>query len=114
MLFRSDIYDSPISPFSNIFTEINSPITNVQGFVIAPSSNLSITAIVRMDDTKLSVVGQSATSLSGPWTNLVQNPTGTASSNQTGVSNGCERRTFSVSKGSNSRMFLRLVVTLSN
>ena len=78
------------------------------------ASNLSITAIVRVDDTKLSVVGQSATSLSGPWTNLVQNPTGTASSNQTGVSSGCERRTFSVSKGSNSKMFLRLVVTLAN
>jgi hypothetical protein len=78
------------------------------------ASNLSITAIVRVDDTKLSVVGQSATSLSGPWTNLAQNPTGTASSNQTGVSSGCERRIFSVSKGSNSRMFLRLVVTLSN
>ena len=78
------------------------------------ASNLSITAIVRVDDTKLSVVGQSATSLSGPWTNLAQNPTGTASSNQTGVSSGCERRIFSVSKGSNSKMFLRLVVTLSN
>jgi len=78
------------------------------------ASNLSISAIVRVDDTKLSVVGQSATSLSGPWTNLAQNPTGTASSNQTGVSSGCERRIFSVSKGSNSRMFLRLVVTLSN
>ena len=81
------------------------------------ASNLSITAIVRVDDTKLSVVGQSATSLSGPWTNLAQNPTGTASSNQTGVSSGCERRIFSVSRGSNPsnpKMFLRLVVTLSN
>ncbi|NBS79647.1 hypothetical protein EBS57_07535 [bacterium] len=77
-------------------------------------SNLSITAIVRVDDAKLSVVGQSATSLSGPWTNLAQNPTGTASSNQTGVSSGCERRIFSISRGSNSKMFLRLVVTLSN
>jgi len=81
------------------------------------TSNLSITSIVRVDDTKLSVVGQSATSLSGPWTDLPQNPKGTAVSNQTGVSSGCERRIFSVSRGSNPsnpKMFLRLVVTLSN
>ena len=39
----SDVYDSVVSQFSNTFTEINSPITNIQGFVIAPSSNLSIT-----------------------------------------------------------------------
>jgi hypothetical protein len=81
------------------------------------ASNLSITSIVRVDDTKLSVVGQSATSLSGPWTDLPQNPKGTAVSNQTGVSSGCERRIFSVSRGSNPsnpKMFLRLVVTLGN
>jgi hypothetical protein len=81
------------------------------------TSNLSITSIVRVDDTKLSVVGQSATSLSGPWTDLSQNPKGTAVSNQTGVFSGCERRIFSVSRGSNPsnpKMFLRLVVTLGN
>jgi len=78
------------------------------------TSNLSITAIVRVDDTKLSVLGQSTTSLSGSWANLPSNPTGTVSSNQNGVPTGCQRRIFSVSKGSNSKMFLRLVVTLSN
>jgi hypothetical protein len=78
------------------------------------ASNLSITAIVRVDDTRLSVVGQSTTSLSGSWSNLVTNPTGTVSSDQSGVPTGCQRRIFSVSKGVNSKMFLRLVVTLSN
>lgn len=39
----SSVYESPVAPFSTVFTEINSPITNIQGFVIAPSSNLSIT-----------------------------------------------------------------------
>jgi hypothetical protein len=78
------------------------------------ASNLSITAIVRVDDTRLSVVGQSTTSLSGSWSNLVTNPTGTLSSDQSGVPAGCQRRIFSVSKGVNSKMFLRLVVTLSN
>ena len=78
------------------------------------ASNLSITAIVRIDDTKLSVVGQSVTSLSGSWSNLATNPTGTVSSDQSGVPTGCQRRIFSVSKGVNSKMFLRLVVTLSN
>ena len=40
----SDVYSSSVSTFSNTFTEINSPITNIQGFVVSPSSNLSITA----------------------------------------------------------------------
>lgn len=39
----SDVYESPVSPFSNEFTEIHSPIVNIHGFVVAPSSNLSIT-----------------------------------------------------------------------
>ena len=39
----SDVYDPTVSTVLNPFTEINSPITNIQGFVIAPSSNLSIT-----------------------------------------------------------------------
>ena len=78
------------------------------------ASNLSITAIVRVDDTRLSVVGQSTTSLSGSWSNLVTNPTGTVSSDQSGVPTGCQRRIFSVIKGINSKIFLRLVVTLSN
>jgi hypothetical protein len=78
------------------------------------ANTLSISAIVRIDDVKLSVVGQSATSLSGSWSNLATNPTGTVSSDQSGVPTGCQRRIFSVSKGSNSKMFLRLVITLSN
>ena len=39
----SDVYDSSVSPFTNTFTEIHSPITDIRGFVISPSSNLSIT-----------------------------------------------------------------------
>jgi hypothetical protein len=78
------------------------------------ASNLSITAIVRVDDTRLSVVGQSTKSLTESWVNLAANPTGTVSSDQSGVPTGCQRRIFSVSKGVNSKMFLKLVVTLSN
>ena len=83
-------------------------VTNLDG------TSLTITAVVRVDDAKLSVVGQSTTSLSGSWSNLATNPTGTVSSDQNGVPTGCQRRIFSVSKGSNSKMFLRLVVTLTN
>ena len=83
-------------------------VTNLDG------TSLTITAVVRVDDAKLSVVGQSTTSLSGSWSNLATNPTGTVSSDQRGVPTGCQRRIFSVSKGSNSKMFLRLVVTLTN
>jgi len=83
-------------------------VTNLDG------TSLTITAVVRVDDAKLSVVGQSTTSLSGSWSNLASNPTGTVSSDQSGVPTGCQRRIFSVSKGSNSKMFLRLVVTLTN
>ena len=78
------------------------------------ANTLSISAIVRIDDAKVSVVGQSTTSLSGSWSDLVTNPTGVVSSDQIGVPAGCQRRIFSVTKGSNSKMFLRLVITLSN
>lgn len=78
------------------------------------ATGLSISAIIRVDDAKLSVVGQSSTILSGSWTDLATNPTGIVSSDQAGVPVGCQRRIFSVSKGSNPKMFLRLKVMLSN
>ncbi len=78
------------------------------------ATSLSISAIVRVDDTKLTVVGQSSTNLIGSWTDLSQNLTGTLSSDQAGVPTGCQRRIFSVSKGSNPKMFLRLKVVMSN
>lgn len=39
----SSVYKSVESPLSKDFTEIHSPITNISGMVITPSSNLSIT-----------------------------------------------------------------------
>jgi hypothetical protein len=92
-----------------------SPTAASEKLVTTSDANtLSISAIVRIDDAKLSVVGQSTTSLGVSWADLVTNPTGTVSSDQSGVPTGCQRRIFSVSKGSNSKMFLRLVVTLAN
>ena len=78
------------------------------------TTSLSISAIVRVDDAKLTVVGQSSTNLIGAWTDLSQNLTGSISSDQAGVPAGCQRRIFSISKGSNPKMFLRLKVLMSN
>ncbi len=71
------------------------------------SSNLSITAIVRTNDPSLDVFGEGITNLSvGPWsTNGV---TQTASTNQVGVPAGTERQIFSIDRGTNNRLFLRL------
>ena len=70
-------------------------------------SNLTLTAVVRTNDTNVQIVGQWITGLGGTWSNV---PTmyGTASANTNNVPNGCQRRDFSVPKDANSRLFLRL------
>ena len=73
------------------------------------SSTLSITAVVRTNDTKLSVVGEAATGLTNWSTNGV---TSTASANTSGVPDGCQRRVFSVNRGTDDKKFLRLKASL--
>ena len=75
--------------------------------------SFTLTAIVRTNDPFLTVTGLSSTTL-GTWTNLPVNPLGTPSGNQTGVSSGCERRDFSISIGSETKIFLRLEITDSS
>ena len=75
--------------------------------------NLSVSAIVRVNDPKLRVVGQSSANLDGPWLDLTSYATGVLSPDQSGVAMGCQRRIFFVQQGSESRLFLRLLVTLS-
>lgn len=71
------------------------------------SSNLSITAIVRTNDPKLSVFGEGLTNLSlGPWT--TNGITQTVSTNQAGVPDGNQRQIFSIPRGTNASQFLRL------
>lgn len=75
-------------------------------------AKLYLSAIVRTNDPNLAVVGQSVTSISGTWSNLPVSPLGVASTNTNGVPPGCQRREFSVERGTNSRQFLRLKSTL--
>jgi hypothetical protein len=68
---------------------------------------LSITAIVRTNDPGLSVTARAAEdAILGPWsTNGVSR---TVSTNQAGVPSGTERQIFSIDRGTNNRLFLRL------
>jgi len=77
------------------------------------SSNLSITAIVRTDDTNLAVVGQALVDLAlGPWsTNGV---TMSPSLDTNGVPAGCQRQIWSTERGVAGKKFLRLQSTLTN
>ena len=75
------------------------------------ASNLSITAIVRINDPKVSIVGQSGTSLSAWSTTPIE---GVRTTDQTGATVGeTERQVFSVPRGG-TKTFLRLSATLSN
>jgi hypothetical protein len=75
------------------------------------ASNLSITAIVRINDPKVSIVGQSGTSLSAWSTTPI---VGVRTTDQTGATVGeTERQVFSVPRGG-TKTFLRLTATLSN
>jgi hypothetical protein len=79
--------------------------------VIAVDSNtLSLSAIVRTNDGKLTVVGEAGGSLTNWSTNGVSV---TASTNTNGVPEGHQRRVFSVDRtNSPTRQFLRLKATL--
>lgn len=74
-------------------------------------SKLYLSAIIRTNDPNLTITGQSAFSLSGPWSDLAVNPQGLPSANTTNVPEGCERRIFSVDRGANAKLFLRLMIS---
>ena len=87
---------------------------------VAPTStvsggNLVLTAIVRTDDTNLTVVGEAVTSLAD-YTNAPSITTVNGSTNgvsQAGLPNGHQRQAFSVPQASDARKFLRLKATLA-
>jgi hypothetical protein len=74
------------------------------------SNVLLLTAIVRTNDGKLSVVGEAGGSLTNWSSNGVSV---TASTNTNGVPDGCQRQVFSVERASDPRKFLRLKATLA-
>ena len=90
---------------TNTNDKVSLPTVSVSG------SALTLTAVVRTNDTNVQIVGQWVTGLGGTWSNVPTNPYGTASINTSNVPTGCERRDFSVLKDSNSRLFLRLKAT---
>jgi hypothetical protein len=84
-----------------------------QGAPILPAVNttqLSITAIIRINDPNLSVIGQSTTDLtSGTWS--AADVTRTVSSDQTGAVPGTtQRQIFTTPVGAASAKFLRLIL----
>ena len=76
---------------------------------VLDGSKLTLTAVVRTNDTNLTIVGEAGADLSVWRTNGVSK---TNSTNQSNVPEGCQRRIYSVDRtNSPSRQFLRLKVT---
>jgi hypothetical protein len=71
-------------------------------------SSVTLTAVVRTNDTNVQIVGQWIRDLTGTWSDIPTYPNGTASTNTNNVPTGCQRRDFSVNGGTNNRTFLRL------
>jgi hypothetical protein len=84
------------------------PVSTVTG------GYLVITAIVRTDDSNLTVVGESVTNLGNyaSGTSVVE-VQGVDAADQGGVPVGSKRRTFSVGQGSDTKKFLRLKTSLA-
>ena len=89
---------------------VTSPAGSSESTVtVLDGSKLSLTAVVRTNDTNLTIVGEAGVDLSVWRTNGVSN---IPSSSQSNVPVGCQRRIYSVDRtNSPSRQFLRLKVT---
>jgi hypothetical protein len=89
---------------TNTNDKVSLPTVSLNGSI------LTMTAVVRTNDTNLTIVGQSLTDLTGTWTTISPNSNGVASTNtnSSGVPAGCQRRDFNADGGTNKRTFLRL------
>ena len=94
---------------------INLSVEGAQPTSALDGTSLSITAIVRTDDTTLTVVGQAVTNLVDYATpGLVVEVVGDATGiDQAGVPIGCKKKKFSVPRAGDGRKFLRLNATLA-
>jgi hypothetical protein len=88
---------------------VTKPITVLTG------GNLVLTAIVRVDNAKLSVVGEAVTDLGNYASGSAVTPVNgsDAGVDQTGVPAGCQRQTFTVAQEGDLKKFLRLKITLA-
>jgi len=75
------------------------------------SSTFTMTAVVRTDDLKLSIIPKATTSLSATWDYLVTTTGKNDGVTQAGVGTGCERKVFTVSRASNSKIFMKIDVS---
>lgn len=93
----------------------NLSVEGVQSTSALDGTSLSITAIVRTDDTTLDVVGQAVTNLADyASSELVVQVEGDATGiDQTDVPAGCAKKKFSVARGDAGKKFLRLQATLN-
>ena len=93
----------------------NLSVEGVQSTSALDGTSLSITAIVRTDDTTLDVVGQAVTNLADyASSELVVQVEGDATGiDQTDVPAGCTKKKFSVARGDAGKKFLRLQATLN-
>jgi hypothetical protein len=77
---------------------------------LEPGSRLSLTAVVRTNDQRLSSHVQTSTNISSGWSGTPLS--GTPHPNQVGVSAGFERRIYTINASSNAQTFMRLRFTL--
>jgi len=87
-------------------TEVSEATTSSLG-----ASTFTMTAVVRTDDLKLSIVPKATTSLSATWDYLVTTTGKIDGVSQVGVETGCERKIFTVSRASNSKIFMKIEVS---
>ena len=74
------------------------------------ASTFTMTAVVRTDDLKLSIIPKATTSLSDTWDYLVTTTGKIDGVSQAGVGTGCERKIFTVSRASNTKIFMKIEV----
>jgi hypothetical protein len=69
---------------------------------------LSLTAVVRTDDSKLVITPKSTDSLTGTWSATTPAITVSNAADQTGLGTGLVRKVYSVDRGIDSKRFLKL------
>jgi hypothetical protein len=74
------------------------------------ASTFTMTAVVRTDDLKLSIIPKATTSLSDTWDYLVTTTGKIDGVSQAGVGTGWERKIFTVSRASNTKIFMKIEV----
>jgi hypothetical protein len=75
------------------------------------SSTFTMTAVVRTDDLKLSIVPKATTSLGGAWDYPVTTTGKNEGVSQLGVTTGWERKMFTVSRLANTKIFMKIEVS---